>query len=175
MAAIRSRTARRRRSSSAAPIRTSRACWKASWCPTRRCKQVVAHTYEAGLRGDVAVNDGKLDWKFGLFRTDSDERHHQRREHDPGPRRVPERRRHAPPGYRGRRRIPVEGLAGLCQLRFIDATYQFTGDSRRRTTRRPTPTATIHVMPGKRIPGIPRHQFKAGADYVVTPQWKVGA
>ena len=32
----------------------------------------------------------------------------------------------------------------------------------------------ILVTPGKQIPDIPPHQFKAGADYLVTP-WKVGA
>jgi iron complex outermembrane receptor protein len=30
-------------------------------------------------------------------------------------------------------------------------------------------------VPGKRIPGIPQHQFKAGVDYLVTPEWKIGA
>jgi len=33
----------------------------------------------------------------------------------------------------------------------------------------------IHVKFGDRIPGIPQHQFKAGAEYLVTPEWKVGA
>jgi iron complex outermembrane receptor protein len=28
---------------------------------------------------------------------------------------------------------------------------------------------------GNHIPGIPQHQFKAGAEYLVTPEWKVGA
>jgi len=30
------------------------------------------------------------------------------------------------------------------------------------------------VTPGKKIPGLPQHQFKAGVDYLVTPKWKVG-
>ena len=34
-------------------------------------QQVVARTREAGLRGNVKVNGGGLDWKLGLFRTDS--------------------------------------------------------------------------------------------------------
>ena len=29
--------------------------------------------------------------------------------------------------------------------------------------------------PGKRIPGIPQHQFKAGIDHAVTPRWHIGA
>jgi iron complex outermembrane recepter protein len=34
-------------------------------------QQVVARTREAGLRGNVKVDGGALDWKLGLFRTDS--------------------------------------------------------------------------------------------------------
>ena len=34
-------------------------------------QQVVARTREAGLRGNVKVDSGALDWKLGLFRTDS--------------------------------------------------------------------------------------------------------
>ena len=34
--------------------------------------QVVSHTYQAGLRGDAGLGDGKLDWSASLFRTDSD-------------------------------------------------------------------------------------------------------
>jgi outer membrane receptor protein involved in Fe transport len=30
------------------------------------------------------------------------------------------------------------------------------------------------VAPGDRIPGVPRHRFKAGFDYWLTPEWRVG-
>jgi outer membrane receptor protein involved in Fe transport len=30
------------------------------------------------------------------------------------------------------------------------------------------------VRPGDRIPTVPRHLFKAGLDYWVTPQWRIG-
>jgi iron complex outermembrane recepter protein len=33
----------------------------------------------------------------------------------------------------------------------------------------------IQVNPGDRLPGIPRHRFKAGFDYWLTPQWKFGS
>jgi iron complex outermembrane receptor protein len=33
----------------------------------------------------------------------------------------------------------------------------------------------IQVMPGDRLPGIPMHQLKAGADYHIEPNWVVGA
>ena len=33
---------------------------------------------------------------------------------------------------------------------------------------------SARVQPGDQIPGIPRHRFKLGFDYWVTPQWRVG-
>ena len=79
-------------------------------------QQVVAKTYEAGLRGNGTLGDGKVEWKARPVPHRQPERHHQRREPDPGPRRVPERRRDAPAGPRSRRRIPQRAVAGLCQL-----------------------------------------------------------
>jgi iron complex outermembrane recepter protein len=35
-------------------------------------------------------------------------------------------------------------------------------------------TAYVLVNPGATLPGVPLHRFKAGADYSVTPKWKVG-
>jgi iron complex outermembrane recepter protein len=32
----------------------------------------------------------------------------------------------------------------------------------------------IQVRPGNRLPGIPKHRLKLGADYNVLPQWTVG-
>lgn len=33
----------------------------------------------------------------------------------------------------------------------------------------------INVLPGDHLPSIPAHRFKAGAEYAVSPEWKVGA
>src|SRR5262249_107215 len=33
----------------------------------------------------------------------------------------------------------------------------------------------INVAPGNHIPSIPQHRFKAGAEYAVLDNWKVGA
>ncbi|MGD9935666.1 MAG: TonB-dependent receptor, partial [Dehalococcoidia bacterium] len=33
----------------------------------------------------------------------------------------------------------------------------------------------VFVRPGDRLPGIPRHRFKAGFDYWLTPKWVLGA
>jgi outer membrane receptor protein involved in Fe transport len=33
----------------------------------------------------------------------------------------------------------------------------------------------INVRPGDTLPGVPRHRFKAGFDYWLTPKWKFGS
>ena len=156
--------------------RRGRACSKASWSPIRRCKQVVARTCEAGLRGNVPINGrpGRLEGRRCSAPTA--ERHHPRREPDPGPRRIPERRRRR--AARASRRAPNTGR-GLD--RYTPITPSSTrptsspARSRRRTIRRPTTTATSSSRPASRFPASRAHQIKVGGEYCVTPKWKVGA
>src|SRR5262249_35125602 len=58
---------------------------------------------------------------------------------------------------------------------YIDATYQFTGDVASPNNPLADANRSVHVTPGNRMPGIPQHQFKIGADYFVLPEWKIGA
>ena len=72
MAAIRRRTGRRRRSNSIAPTQISPCILGNSLVSDPPLQQVVAHTFEAGLRGGEHVFDtGQIDWKAGFFRTNS--------------------------------------------------------------------------------------------------------
>ena len=58
---------------------------------------------------------------------------------------------------------------------FIDATYQFSGTIASPNNPMADADGNIFVVPGNKIPAIPAHQFKAGFDVAVTPEWKVGA
>lgn len=139
-------------------------------------KQVVAHTYEAGLRGTVPLPDeGKLTWKAGLFRTDSIDdiiaiaSTIQGRGYFAN---VPATRRQgveAAAQYRNRSWLLYADYT------FLDATFRFT--DRLASPNNPAADANgeILVRYGARIPLVPRHQVKAGFDYFVTPEWKVGA
>jgi iron complex outermembrane receptor protein len=138
-------------------------------------KQVVGHTYEAGLRGDVAAGNGRLEWKLGLFRTDSTDDIIGLSSSVQGR------------GYftnvDGTRRQGLEAGAEYrsndwlvyANYSFIDATYRFTGDLASPNNPSADANGNIHIVPGGRIPGIPQHQFKAGADYLMTTHWKMGA
>lgn len=137
-------------------------------------RQVVGHTYEAGLRGTTQLLGGKLDWKAGLFRTDSIDDIINVASPIQGRgyfQNVPKTRRQGVEigaEYRSERWLAYSSYS------FIDATYQFTGDLSSPNNPMASADGTVHVVPGNHIPGVPQHQFKAGAEYLVTPEWKVG-
>lgn len=138
-------------------------------------RQVVGHTYEAGLRGNVPVADGKIDWKIGLYRTDSFNDIITLGSIIAG--------RGSFQNVDATRRQGVEAGAQYrsgawllyANYSFLDATYRFTGDVASPNNPSADENGNVHVTPGKHIPGQPAHQLKLGADYAVTPEWKIGA
>lgn len=138
-------------------------------------KQVVGKTYEAGLRGETPILDGKFEWKAGLFRTDSTDDIINVASALAGRgffQNVPGTRRQ---GVEVGTEYKSSQWLIYANYSFIDATYQFTGDLSSPNNPFADANGNIHVMPGDRIPGIPQHQLKVGAEYLVTPKWKLGA
>jgi iron complex outermembrane recepter protein len=138
-------------------------------------QQVVAHTYEAGLRGNSPFADGTFEWKAGLFRTDSDNDIITLASFIQGRgyyQNVPQTRRQGielSAEYKSARWLAYVGYS------YIDATYRFNGTLASPNNPSSDANGNIFVVSGNRIPGIPQHQFKAGAEYLITPQWKFGA
>ena len=138
-------------------------------------KQVVGHTYEAGLRGKSPLADGHFEWKAGLFRTDSDDDIINLASFIQGRgffQNVPGTRRQGAElsaEYKSERWLVYAGYS------YIDATYRFNGTLASPNNPSADADGNIFVTSGDRIPGIPQHQFKLGADYWITPQWKFGA
>jgi iron complex outermembrane receptor protein len=137
-------------------------------------EQVVGHTYEAGLRGVSPFAGGKFEWKAGWFRTDSKNDIVSLASFIQGRgyfQNVPETRRQGvelAAEYRSERWLAYAGYS------YIDATYRFDGDIASPNNPLADDDGNVRVTSGNRIPGIPQHQFKAGLDYWVTPQWKLG-
>jgi iron complex outermembrane recepter protein len=138
-------------------------------------QQVVSRTWEAGFRGERALADGRLEWKVGGFRADNS--------NDIINVASPIQGRGVYRNVEATRRQGIEAGAEFrspqwlvyANYSFIDATYQFTGDLASPNNPFADPDGNIHVVPGDRLPMIPRHQFKTGVDYAVTPAWKLGA
>jgi len=137
-------------------------------------QQVVGKTWEAGLRGRHDFSDKhRLSWTVGLFRTDS---HNDILS--------------VPSEITGRgvfqnvgttRRQGVEAQAQYRYDRWnAFATYNFIDATFRDAITLASPdnplavNGLINVTPGDRIPSIPQHRFKAGAEYAVFDNWKVG-
>jgi outer membrane receptor protein involved in Fe transport len=136
-------------------------------------KQVISRTVEAGLRGTKELNIGTLGWKVGAFRaTNAD---------DILAIPVPDLQGFGYFQNVGRtRRQGIEAQVNLTSktlqlyasyalvdARFLD-TLQVGSNS---------PFAVdgvVQILPGNRIPAIPRNRVKFGIDYSVTDAFKVG-
>jgi iron complex outermembrane receptor protein len=144
--------------------------------PTLR--QVIAHTTEAGLRGRAGSgtsNDtGALAWHAGVFRT------HLHDDIYPVATSVSS-------GYF--RNIDATRLQGVeTGLNYsgerwsVYANYSYLEAEFESALSMPSPanpfrdaSGNIQVRPGNRLPGVPRHQLKLGADYQLSSRGSIGA
>ncbi len=138
-------------------------------------KQVVSKTFEAGLRGNLTIGSGDLDWKLGVFRTDST--------NDILPlasvlqgrgyyTNVPLTRRQ---GVEAGASYQLGDWQASINYAFIDASYQFNGTFASPNNPKADANGDIQITKGSRIPSIPDQQIKVSADYSVTSKWKIGA
>ena len=137
-------------------------------------KQVVSRTVEAGLRGTKDLNIGALGWKLGVFRADNTD--------DilaiPSPalqgfgyfQNVGSTRRQGIEAEVNLKSATLQLYASyaLVDARFLDA-LQVGSNSPFADT-----NGNVQIVPGNRIPAIPRNRIKAGIDYSVTDAFKVG-
>jgi outer membrane receptor protein involved in Fe transport len=149
-------------------------------------EQVVSRTVELGLRGEERYFDGALlTWSAGLFGTlNQDDIINVASQTQPGRgffQNAGDTLRQGielAAGYQTRRYSVYGSYA------FVDATFQ--DDLILPAPNTPNGTFNCDgpgpdepqcqaVSDGDSLPGIPRHRFKAGFEYWVTPQWKFGS
>jgi outer membrane receptor protein involved in Fe transport len=137
-------------------------------------KQVVSRTVEAGLRGSKDLNIGTFGWKLGVFRSDNTD--------DilaiPSPvlqgfgyfQNVGSTRRQGIEAQATLKSSVMQLYASyaLVDARFLDA-LQVGSNSPFADV-----NGNVQILPGNRIPAIPRNRIKAGFDYSVTDAFKVG-
>ena len=142
-------------------------------------KQVVAQNYELGLRGHSilaigAGQAGRLEWNVALYRTNSHDdiialaSAIQGRGYYAN---VPETRRQGLEIGGTYRRGPLTAFANYS---FVDASYRFAGLLASPNSPAADANGNVAIHSGNRLPAIPRHQFKIGADYDITPAVSVG-
>jgi len=137
-------------------------------------KQVVSRTVEAGLRGTKDLNIGTFGWKLGGFRSDNTD--------DilaiPSPvlqgfgyfQNVGSTRRQ---GIEAQVSLKSSALQLYASYALVDARFL---DSLQVGSNSPFAdvNGNVQILPGNRIPAIPRNRIKAGFDYSVTDAFKVG-
>ncbi len=136
-------------------------------------KQVVSRTIEAGFRGTKQLSIGTLGWKIGAFRaTNADDLFAI-----PSPelqgfgyfQNVGRTRRQ---GIEAQVNLTSKTLQLYASWALVDARFLDP-----LTLNSPSPFAIddiIQVVPGNRIPAIPRNRVKLGVDYSITDAFKVG-
>ncbi len=139
-------------------------------------KQVVSHTYEAGLRGNFAMPDtvpGKFSWNFGLFRTDlTDDIYGVATSISTGFfQNIGSTRRQ---GIETGLTYKDEKWSAYASYSLVQATFESPLTLSSPNNPFADANGNIHVVPGDRLPGIPENQLKVGADYHITPDWTVG-
>jgi outer membrane receptor protein involved in Fe transport len=140
-------------------------------------KQVVARTFETGLRGthDFGENVGTLGWKLGVWRTDNQDDILN----------VPDPIQQGFGYFQnvgGTRRQGVEAAVNFkadkfnlyASYAYVDATF-LNAVTLGSNSPYADADGNIYVAPGDRIPMIPHHRFKLGGDYSVTKDFKIGA
>ncbi len=137
-------------------------------------KQVVSRTVEAGLRGSKELNFGTLRWKLGGFRaTNSDDILAI-----PSPvlqgfgyfQNVGSTRRQ---GIEAEIDLQSKSLQLYASYALVDARFL---DTLQVGSNSPFADAdgNVQILPGNRIPAVPRNRVKAGFDYSVTDAFRVG-
>lgn len=137
-------------------------------------KQVVSRTVEAGFRGTQELNIGTLGWKVGAFRaTNADDILAIPSAELQGFGYFQNVGRTRRQGIEAQVNLTSKALQLYASYALVDARFL---DPLEIASNSPFADAdgNIQVVPGNRIPAIPRNRFKVGFDYSVTDAFKVG-
>ena len=138
-------------------------------------KQVVSRTIEAGFRGTSELSIGTLGWKVGAFRaTNADDILAI-----PSPelqgfgyfQNVGRTRRQ---GVEVQANLTSKTLQLYASYAFVDARFLDALQVGSNSPFADEITGTVQILPGNRIPAIPRNRVKLGIDYSITDAFKVG-
>lgn len=153
--------------------------------PPGALKQVVAKTWEGGIRGTSYFADHqKLDWSLGGFSTRDIGEILPAISTAVGRGVFQNAGNTLRQGFQGNLSYETDRWFFYTNYAFVDATFQshIILPSASNPFATPCPGAgpdddedvCVFVRPGDRMPGIPEQTFKLGADYWITPKWKFG-
>ena len=139
-------------------------------------QQVVAHTYEVGVRGRITpYEDARLDWNIGAFHSSlsNDIIFTQSTILGTGFfQNIGDTRRL---GVDAGLRFTDPRWTAWINYSYVNATFQSGFIASSPNNPAAGANGNIVVRPGDRLPGIPAQQLKIGVQYKVTDKWTVGA
>jgi outer membrane receptor protein involved in Fe transport len=153
-------------------------------------KQVVSRTWETGLRGGGANWNGAehFDWSFGLFRTANEDDIIQIADKQQGRGYFANAGDTLRQGIEASATYRAQRWMAYTSYAYVDATFQSSNIIASENNPQVTTECEdfnikaddddamcLEITPGNRMPGVPRHRFKAGLDYLITPDWLLGA
>jgi outer membrane receptor protein involved in Fe transport len=139
-------------------------------------KQVVARTVEFGGRGEVAsIAGGRLSWNADYFHTkDKDDLIYETTDYNPNLAYYTNAGASLRQGVEANLRYDTKVLHASLGYAYTDATFQSSLLLGSDSNPESDANGNIHVVPGDRIPGIPRHRGTAVVEYNITDRWTVG-
>ncbi len=153
-------------------------------------KQVVSKTWEAGLRGESTNWNGAehFDWSFGLFRATNENDIIQIADSQQGRGYFANAGETLRQGIEASATYRAQRWMAYATYSYVDATFQsqniIAAENNPKVTTEcedlvdnPGPDIEgncLVISPGNRMPGVPRHRFKVGFDYLLTPKWVLG-
>ena len=139
-------------------------------------KQVVAHTYEAGVRGTSAAGAGQLGWSLGVFRTETtNDIINVASAVVPMFGYFQSAATTLRKGLEAKASYSWQRWTAYANYTYVDATYQSPLVLQSADNPAADANGDIHVFPGDHMPAIPAQRFKAGLEYAVPNRWKLGA
>lgn len=139
-------------------------------------KQVVAHTYEIGLRGQLSGKEGaKFGWNIDAYHAlNTNDIIYENTVYNPNLAYYTNAGRTLRQGIEATLRYDQAHLHLSLGYALTDATYR----SSLLLGSPSNPAANVNgeeqVLPGDRIPGIPRHRANFTLDYTVSEHWSIG-
>jgi outer membrane receptor protein involved in Fe transport len=136
-------------------------------------KQVVAQTYEAGLRGQTVIAGGALRWQASLYRTDARDDIMLVSSAIIGRAFFENVGRTRRQGIESSLEYQSQSWFGSLNYSYTDATFR--SDFTLNSPQNPFADGNgeIQVVPGDRLPSIPEHLVKAVIGYLATPRWSI--
>jgi iron complex outermembrane receptor protein len=140
-------------------------------------KQVVAHTYEAGLRGNFGADQkhGLLNWNVGVFHAENTDDIINVASPVLGHEYFQNAGNTLREGIEGGLSYKWDRWNVTANYTLVDATFLSPETLSSPNNPYADANGLIYVFPGDHLPAVPRHRLKVGAQYNVTDAWKVGA